>query len=331
MPIKKVVLDERYIDRAWRNIGVAGSLSALHGFTRSRGIKDLRAADRALSKIEAYSLHRPIKRKIKRRAMILRGPRHTFCFDLADMQSMSRSNSGFKWIFVCLDCFTKELFCAALKTKSNEDVLNGFKQILKQAKTPPKYAYSDMGLEFVGGKMKAYYKKMGIHHYVSHTKQKAWMCERVIRTLKERLYRYMTLTKSKRWVDALPEVVKAYNNTVHASHGFKPSEIKKRDVDQVFINMYDKLIKTTMKKRPPPKYKVGDVVRIAKNRLAFDKGYTAGFTTETFRVAEVMPTHPVYTYKLESMDGEPVQSSFLAEELGLAAAAEDKIQDGESS
>lgn len=314
-------LDDKYIQRQWKNIGIAGSLNALHGFVKARKVKDLQKAEKALSEIDAFTLHRPVRKKFQRRSVILHGPRYLFCADLADFQSMSRSNSGFKYILVVQDCFTKELFAAPLKNKSEGVVLAGFKDIMKKAKTPPAKLISDQGLEFTSKRMKAFYASLGIEHYTSFTQQKSIWCERSIKVIKERLYRYMTLKNTKRWVDALAQVVQAYNHTTHSVTKFRPIDVNQSNKDQVFANLHHRIIVKYMK-RPEAKFKVGDYVRIAKNRLAFHKGYKAGFSKEVFRVKQVVNSVPVYSYILSDLSGEQLQSSFLAPELGLSAPPE---------
>ena len=58
----------------------------------------------------------------------------------------------------------------------------------------------------------------------------------------------------------------------------------------------------------PPKFKVGDLVRIYKYKYHFDKGYETNFSREIFKVVEVLHTLPV-TYKIEALDGEQIIES----------------------
>ena len=51
----------------------------------------------------------------------------------------------------------------------------------------------------------------------------------------------------------------------------------------------------------PPKFKVGDNVRISQKKSMFEKGYSPRWTEEIFKIYEVQMTRPV-TYKLEDLN-----------------------------
>ena len=63
-----------------------------------------------------------------------------------------------------------------------------------------------------------------------------------------------------------------------------------------------------------PKFKVGDNVRISKEKSMFEKGYTLRWTEEIFKIYEVQMTRPV-TYKLEDVNEERIESSLYEAEL----------------
>ena len=67
-------------------------------------------------------------------------------------------------------------------------------------------------------------------------------------------------------------------------------------------------------KRPLPKFKVGDRVRLNKIHRTFAKGYLPGWTEEVFVVHRVVPG-PVPTYKIREWDDTPVQGTFYEEDL----------------
>lgn len=309
-------MEDSYIKRAWTNYSQPSALKALHGFVKARGIKDIRDTEKKLSKIYAFSVHKPARQKYPTRSMILKGPREHFCADLVDMQNYSRQNKGFNWMLFVLDGFTKELFVVPIKKKTTREVSDAFETVIKQAKKPPAFTFTDQGLEFVGSSFQNLMKKYSIVHYVSRTKRKSFMCERVIKTIKTLLAKYFTQEKTKKWLEVIPKLVLAYNRTPHSSHGFKPSEIKPRHTDEVFQRMYAKLAQLP---RPQPKYELGAKVRIAKNRLTFQKGYQKSFTDDVYRVVSYVPgSVPVPSYILETLEGQPVSSSFVDSELGYA-------------
>ena len=52
--------------------------------------------------------------------------------------------------------------------------------------------------------------------------------ERAHRTLRIKMFRYFIYKNTYRFVDVLPQFVKAYNDTVHSSIGLAPSAVTDR-------------------------------------------------------------------------------------------------------
>lgn len=93
----------------------------------------------------------------------------------------------------------------------------------------------------------------------------------------------------------------------------KPCEISKKNEKQILHSAYNH-IKLALDRS---KFKVGNLVRISKNKHAFEKGYTPNWTTELFKVIKVQITNPV-TYLLQDLRGNPISGGFYAEELQKA-------------
>jgi len=70
-----------------------------------------------LRKNKTHSLHKPVRKNFKRRRIITHYPGQIVQMDLIDLQKFSGSNSGYRWILVALDCFSKKLWMRALKRK----------------------------------------------------------------------------------------------------------------------------------------------------------------------------------------------------------------------
>lgn len=138
---------------------------------------------------------------------------------------------------------------------------------------------------------------------------KASIAERVIRTLKERLFKYFTAHGTYKWIDILPQIVDEYNNTKHRTIKMKPVNVTKKNESQLLKSVYN-FIKLAVER----KYKVGDVVRISKAKHIFAKGYTPNWTTELFKIIKVRITNPP-TYLLEDMNGRPISGTFYEQEL----------------
>ena len=55
---------------------------------------------------------------------------------------------------------------------------------------------------------------------------KSVIAERFIRTLKNKIYKYMTLISKNAYIDKLDDIVREYNNIYHTSIKMKPANVK---------------------------------------------------------------------------------------------------------
>ena len=61
--------------------------------------------------------------------------------------------------------------------------------------------------------------------YSTHNEEKSVVAERFIRTLKTKIYEYMTSASKNVYIDKLDANVKEYNNTYHATIKIKPVDV----------------------------------------------------------------------------------------------------------
>jgi hypothetical protein len=129
----------------------------------------------------------------------------------------------------------------------------------------------------VNPKMKKYLKENGIKLYHVQSEKKAMFAERFIRTLWEKIQRYLTQhedrkTKKYRYVDKLKDIVSTYNNTPQARMGLSPNSVTRENANEVYTRLYGKYIEELKKPRKPPRFHVGQHVRLSKEKIIFEKG-----------------------------------------------------------
>ena len=120
------------------------------------------------------------------------------------------------------------------------------------------------------------------------------------------------LVVTQNYIDVLPVIINKYNNTYQRSIKCTPTFAREpSNYQHVFEVLYGggKTQPTTQ-----AKYKVGDRVRIVKNKKTFEKGFTPSWTEELFTINKVKPTKPV-TYTIEDTKGEEIQGTFYEPEL----------------
>lgn len=255
-------------------------------------------------------LHKPIRKNFKRRRTIIKGFDDLWQSDLCQLQQFMKNNKNYKYILVVIDCFSKYVWTKPLKTKTGVEVTESFETILKEAKgRKPMNLQTDQGKEYYNTHFKTLLKKYTINHYSTFSITKAAICERVIRTLKEKLFKYFSLNGTYRWIDILPEIVHNYNNQRHSTTGFKPLEVKKSNEKQILNTAYRHLKVVAARK-----FRKGDLVRISKAKHVFEKGYTPNYTTEVFKIDRIKITDPT-TYILKDLQDRPIRGSFYEAEL----------------
>ena len=90
--------------------------------------------------------------------------------------------------------------------------------------------------------------------------------------------------------------------------------IKMKPVD-VKSNTYKKKSNTSKKiNKKNPKFKIGDTVRISKQKNIFPKGYTPNWPEENFVIKKVKNTVP-WTYIISDLKAEEIVGTFLKQSL----------------
>ena len=74
--------------------------------------------------------------------------------------------------------------------------------------------------------MKSWLEKNDIEMYSIHNEEKSVVAERFLRTLKNKIYKYMTAISKKVYLDKLDDIINKYNNTYHSTIKMKPVDVK---------------------------------------------------------------------------------------------------------
>ena len=227
-----------------------------------------------LMRQDTYTLHKPIRRNLKRNRVIVGGIDQQWQMDLADMQSMQKFNDGYRYLLVCIDVFSKYAWVVPLKNKTGPSLVEALKIIFTSGRKPEKII-TDQGTEFFNGHFKALLKDEDIE-------TKASIVERLIRTLKTRMWRYFTAKKTVRYIDILPDLVYSYNHTVHRSIKMRPTDVTVDNEKQMWHTLYDDDDDDDGVKHVKYKFKIGDQVRISKIKRTFEKGYLPSISQKKY-------------------------------------------------
>ena len=127
--------------------------------------------------------------------------------DLEDMQLISKFNKGFRFLLCVVDIFSKYAWVAPLKDKKGVIIVNAFQSILKKSSRKPIKMWVDKGGEFNYNSFKKWLQDNDIVMYSTHNKEKSVLVERFIRTLKNKICKYMTLISKNMYIDKLDDIV----------------------------------------------------------------------------------------------------------------------------
>ena len=199
--------------------------------------------------------------------------------------------------------------------KKRISIVKAFQIILKQSNRKPNKIWVDKGSEFYNAYFKKWLRDNDIVMYTTHNEGKSVVAERFIRTLKSKIYKYMTSISKNVYIDKLDDIVDEYNNTYHTTIKMKPIDVK----DNTYINTSKKI------NNKDPKFKVGDRVRISKYKNIFAKGYMPNWSEEVFVIKKIKNTVP-WTYVINDLKGEEIIGTFYEKELQKTSEEEFRIE-----
>ena len=140
--------------------------------------------------------------------------------------------------------------------------------------------------------------------YLIPNEGKSFIAERFVRTIKIKIYKYMTSVSKNVYIDKLDDIIGEYNNTYHRTIKMKPIDVK----DNTYIDFKKEV------NDKDPEFKVGEHVRISKYKNVFSKGYTPNWSEEVFVISKIKKTVP-WTYVINDLNGEEIMGIFYEKEL----------------
>ena len=138
--------------------------------------------------------------------------------------------------------------------------------------------------------------------YSTHNERKSVIAERLIKTLKTKIYKKMTANDSKSYLPYLNKLLGQYKNTYYS--------INKKPINADYSTLTQN-IETNSKAL---KFKVNNKVRITKYKNIFSNGYTKNWSGEIFVIDSVSKTNPS-TYKIKDLNREKTISKLYEKEL----------------
>ena len=140
------------------------------------------------------------------------------------MQLISKFNKRFRFLSCIVDIFSKYVRFVLLKDKKG--IFNAFQKVLDKSGRKPNKVWVDKESKFYISSFKKWLKDNDIEVYLLQNEGKSAVAERFIRTLKTKIYKYMTSISKNVYIDKLDDIVNEYNNTYHRTIKMKLVDVK---------------------------------------------------------------------------------------------------------
>lgn len=276
-----------------------------------------------LSSQDAHTLHKITPKSFMRRKILSPKPKVIISADLADMSKLSKQNNGYRYIAVFIDVFSRYLQAHLIKRKNAEALYKTLKKV-RESKVFGGFSrlFVDRGGEFYNKKVMSYCQKENITLYSTSSYEiKASIAERVIQTLKRKIYKYLTANNTRKYVTAMPQFIESYNNSPHSSlgGGKSPRRVhslhEAKDISEQFYRMYKKGMQSS--NTVISDLVIGDTVRIVnKDRQSiFRRGYFIQNTEEIFKIKKIDQSQKPTLYYLKDLAGDAIDGIFYRSEL----------------
>ena len=117
------------------------------------------------------------------------------------MQLLSKFNNGICFLLYVIDIFSKYAWVVSLKDKECVAITDAFEKIINESGRKQNKIWVDKGSEFYNKSLKSRLQHINIEMYSTYDERKSVVTERFIRTLKNRIYKYMTSLSKNMYID----------------------------------------------------------------------------------------------------------------------------------
>ena len=320
-------LSDEKIRQLWRDPKFSGCFSGVRNFQASLGLeKNIHYSTSELFNIlredpDFVAEMRQVRKRFPRRPIMVHGVGRLWQGDLGIMFEYD----NYVGFLLCVDVFSRALFCEMLKGKDAETVRTAFKKIFKKAGLKPDVLETDKGSEFIGNKR--FFEAEEIYFKVKTGRHKAAFAEKGIQIVKRRLYRLLRAFTTQNWPKYFSQVVLAINKSPNPAIGnLRPSDIKTPEDDPKVDRAHGlkEDVSFQQQKVNQKKYEAkksvlqkGDHVHAEFGPQSFEKSFDSP-NYQLFRIARVHAGKMPILYKLEDLKGDPVVGYFYKEQLTKA-------------
>ena len=270
----------------------------LTGFTSASNLRKVMMRDDIivpLKVIKEFIDKQPVRQVFRRQRKpahrVIDAQPYAYQMDLMFFNQEKYANRGLKVFLVLIEITSRKAFIYPMKSKTAASVYNQLLKFIKQER-PIRIIYSDGGSEFTNKRVQKLLTDNNIDFFKlqNDTHNSLAIINRFIRTMRERIEKFMTYRNSDSFVYLLNKFVTNYNNTPHgglAGGEFTPNDI--HDDPKLLKNI--RILKSQEEAARIQKasariqtISIGDKVRVRLPRNKFTKGTKQIFSDELYTV-----------------------------------------------
>ena len=156
------------------------------------------------------------------------------------MQLISTFNTGFRSSLCVIRICSKYAWVVSLKDKKGITIVNAFQSILNDSKRKLNKIWVDKGSQVCNRSQKSWLQHNNTEMYSTNSEGKSVVAERLMITLKNKIFKHMILLSKNVCIDALDDAVDKLNNAYHTTIKMNPVDIKSSNYIEYNVNSNDK-------------------------------------------------------------------------------------------
>lgn len=255
-----------------------------------------------------YRKHKQLKRPRQTAMLRTKSLGTNFFMDTFTVTQLSGANNRIKYILVVVDGFSKLLMCALLRAKNVTETKKGLDHILQQLKQNNLLAFSsvigcDQDTAYFSKEITQFLKeKYSVYCYRLRGPKKAFLAEVYGKIIMQRIYRHLSTTKKKRYIEVFDQLVLSINRKKHKNlNMMAPLDVNlgnQNVIQQENQNRYDQAM-SRKKKNQQKDLQEGDIVLLQSPVKLFFKAYRGQFDPSfKYKIVKVLRHQTVTRYRL---------------------------------
>ena len=287
----------------------------------------------------SYQMTRQIQHRTNK-PITASAPNLTWCVDLLDLSNYEGHNNFYKYIFVCVDVFSRKTWIEKMRKKGAVQAERAISSICNRAGIYPNVIMSDNGTEFKGE-----FAQFCIDHNIkqnlsrTYSPQANGLAERTVQEIRKIIRGFMVKNGSLNWSSLMKEIEENKNNTYNQNIKTTANKIwspdkEKPDLRENVESLDDpkeiaqfearkKIEKAVNKFKETDNFEKGDMVRVKMSSLfsgvrkllkaKLSKKLVITYTPDLFKISKVViPRTRILArrrYYLENSEGETITTS----------------------